>query len=249
MIGPIRISVVLATYNGDHYVAAQIRSLLDQLAENDEIVVSDDGSTDDTLKVVRGINDARIHILPPGTRLGYQRNFQRAIAAARGNWIFFSDQDDICLPSRITQSLRALQTHECVCGDAIVVDANLQVTAASYNELRAAKGFSARQLFVRPSAVGATMACSRAFLDRAMPFPLHVPHDHWLSVLAAAQGELAVVNKPFILYRRHSKAASLSGMATKRPLQGILIERLRLLLALVVHLACSHSSSASRTLL
>ena len=229
----IRVSIVLATFNGEKYIKAQLSSLLDALEENDEIVVSDDGSSDHTRDIILSVKDTRIHLLPPSSRLGYQQNFSRAISASKGQYVLFSDQDDICLPERVSKSLQALNSHGCVFGDAIVTNEYLHPTAVSYFSQRCAKSFTACSLFIKPAAIGATMACSRKFLSSALPFPEGVPHDHWLSVLAAARGELQVIRSPLILYRRHLGVASLTGLAKKRAFALIARERARLFFALL----------------
>lgn len=234
MSNVIRASIVLASYNGELFIKSQLLSLLDVLDDHDEIIVSDDGSSDLTRDIVLSIKDTRIRLLPPSTRLGYQQNFSRAISASRGQYVFFSDQDDICLPERVAISLQALQTHGCVFGDAIVTDDALNITSKSYFAHRCAKSFSAWRLFLKPAAIGATMACTRQFLSTALPFPRGVPHDQWLSVLAAARGELQVVRDPLILYRRHLGVASFTGLARKRSLSLIAQERSRLLFALLL---------------
>jgi glycosyltransferase involved in cell wall biosynthesis len=231
-VSDIRISFVVATYNGAAHVEAQLASILQFLGPNDEIVVSDDGSSDDTVARVTAMADPRIHMIVGDRRLGYQGNFARAIAACRGSSIFFSDQDDICLPKRIPESLDKLAHASCVCGDAVVVDANLSPVQPSYFEIRHAR-FGALSLFLRPSVIGATMACRRDFLLASLPFPEGVPHDMWLSVRAARRGELTVVAIPFILYRRHQTALSATGAASRRPLVSRVWERLLLLAALV----------------
>ncbi|MBB1498913.1 glycosyltransferase [Paracoccus sp. MC1862] len=224
----IRITVVMATYNGARYLTEQINSLLAALGPDDEIVISDDGSTDETRMVVAAYTDPRIHLLPPGPRLGYQGNFQRAIRASRGQFIFFSDQDDVCLPQRIESSLAVLEDADCVCGDAVLVDQDLVLLQPSFFAARQAR-FSALRLFIRPTVIGATMACRRDFVMKSMPFPPKVPHDMWLSIRSALRGRLAVSRQPFILYRRHAATASITGnSAQRRSLPEILAERLRL---------------------
>ena len=227
---------MLASYNGAPYIEAQLRSLLAGMGASDEIVVSDDASTDDTLEVVRSVGDARIRVLPFSERVGYQQNFERAIREARGRYVFFSDQDDVCLTERIPLSLNALRQSACVCGDATVVDERLDTIASSYFAWRSAKNFGAWHLFAYPAAIGATMACRRDFLTQALPLPSGVPHDQWLSVLAAATGQLAVIRQPVILYRRHATVASLTGMTgARRSICTVVRERLRLLVAIVRH--------------
>lgn len=236
MSAETRISVVLASYNGGRYIGEQLHSLLACMADCDEIVVSDDASTDDTLDVVRAIDDSRVRVLSFSERVGYQRNFERAIHAARGRFIFFSDQDDVCLPERIPLSLDALHRFACVCADATVVDDKLSLLSSSYFAWRKAGNFSALQLFAHPAVIGATMACSREFLAQSLPLPAGVPHDHWLSVIAATEGQLGVIRQPVILYRRHASTASLTGLTgARRPISTVARERLRLLVAIARH--------------
>lgn len=227
----IRVSFVLASFNGAMHIEAQARSILASMGPDDEIVVSDDGSTDQTLQILHAIGDERIRFAPSGPRLGYQRNFQRAIKASRGRFIFFADQDDICLNMRVPASLDALSMYDCVCGDAVVVDQELNQIASSFFALRKAR-FGAFRLFLRPAVIGATMACRREFVMANMPFPSDVPHDMWLSIRAALQGRLHAEPEAFILYRRHEKALSATGTKRSRNLLRILFERTRLLLAL-----------------
>ena len=222
----------MATYNGARYIEEQLCSILRALDANDEIILSDDGSTDDTLARVEAMNDARITVLSGGPRLGYQANFARAIPLARGEYVFFSDQDDVCLPARLPRSLAALANAACVCGDAIVVDEHLSQIDPSYFAQRKAR-FSAAMLFLRPAVIGATLACRRSFLSANLPFPPAIPHDMWLSIQAARHGQLAVVHEPFILYRRHRAVVTGTGTARRRPFGARLAERMRLVVALL----------------
>lgn len=228
------ISFVVASYNGAAYIDDQLISILEGLGPNDEIVVSDDGSTDETIARVNALKDPRIKIIADGARLGYQKNFERAVRSAIGRYIFFSDQDDICLKARIPRSLEALETSDLVCGDAVVVNKDLATADESYFASRKAR-FGVAMLFLRPAVIGATMACRRDFLLRNLPFPEKVPHDMWLSIQAARRRRLAVVDEPFILYRRHAEVASATGTTRRRPLVQRVIERVRLVRALVNH--------------
>jgi len=230
MNNEIRISVVLAACNGSAYIAEQLHSLLESLGENDEIVIADDASTDGTIEVLKGVHDRRIKVLQFSERVGYQRNFERAIAASTGRYVFFSDQDDLCLPERIPLSLEALRHHALVCGDAVIADADLKPRSPSYFSYRGARSFSVFEMVAKPPVIGATMACRREFLADKLPFPAGLPHDQWLTLTAAAQGELGVVHRPFILYRRHAAVATPSGVTggKKRALLRIVWERVRL---------------------
>ena len=234
----IRISIVIASFNGESYIESQILSFLRYLKDFDEIVISDDGSSDRTVEIIKSIDDKRVRLVANGPNLGYQGNFQRAILASKGDFVFFSDQDDICLNSRFEESLRLLKSFDCVFGDAVLVDANLNIIDHSYFNSRKliSNNIGFFSLFLKPKAIGATMACKRNFLLSALPFPSGVPHDHWLSMLSVLKGRLGISNESFILYRRHSKSVSLTGIASKRSFFLIIAERFRLLKSLIFYL-------------
>ena len=101
------ISVVLAAYKGEKYIGAQVESIISQLGENDELIVSDDFPTGDTRKAIADLieNDKRIIYLN-GPGRGVIANFEFAISKARGDYIFLSDQDDVWLDGKINTVLK-----------------------------------------------------------------------------------------------------------------------------------------------
>ena len=221
-------SVILATYEGERYIGAQLDSILAQLSESDEVIISDDASTARTVDIARQRNDPRIKIVLNSSRLGYVKNFERAIASARGEHIFFSDQDDIWLPEKVSMMQSALRRKACVFSDAIIVDQDLRQLYASYFEFRKAHAFSFAAVFFRPCLIGATMACRKDYLATLLPFPADVPHDFWIALNAILDGRLEIVRDPLILYRRHAATASISATTLKRSGITIIDERLRM---------------------
>ncbi len=228
-------SVVLASCQGEPFIGEQLASILPQLAPEDEVVISDDASTDRTLEVIAQRRDPRIRVLANAQRVGYVANFQRAIASSRGDCIFFSDQDDIWLPAKVATLDAALQESACVASDAIVVDDRLRTLHHSYFQLRGARRFSGLSIYLKPHIVGATLACRRQYLSSLMPFPEGIPHDFWLTFNAACDGTLSVVQTPLILYRRHPHALSVTATDRRRPMATIAAERARLIGAVLRH--------------
>lgn len=228
-------SVVLATCQGEPFISEQLESILAQLGPDDEVVISDDASTDGTLEAIARRRDPRIRVLTHDTRVGYVANFQRAIAASRGDPIYFSDQDDVWLPNKVATLETALRSSRCVASDAVVVDDQLRVLHRSYFEWHGTSRFSRLSIYLRPPIVGATMACSREYLRTLLPFPGGVPHDFWLTFNAAYDGTLAVLPMPLILYRRHTNALSVSATNRRRGLRTIATERVRLIGAMLRH--------------
>ncbi len=200
------ISVVMATYNGEAYLPEQLRSVVEQLAPGDELVVSDDRSTDNTLAIVQEIAGDRARILITGGRLGPIRNFEHALAHAAGDVIVLADQDDVWLPGRL-QRVRDHFTASAAPFDLLVMnstvtDGQLRPTHDSlFKRMRAGPG----QLknVVRNTYVGCHMAFRRSLLDVAMPFPPAIPmHDMWLGLASEWVGPVRFDPVPSMLWRR-----------------------------------------------
>lgn len=216
----MKISVCLASYNGEKYIGEQLTSILKQLQEEDEVIVSDDGSQDGTLDVVRSFDDARIRIFENHGEHGYTKNFENALKQASGDIIFISDQDDVWMDHKVQRCLEALKDHELVIHDAAMTDENLNVTAAShFDKYNVQDGFW--NTFIRTRYTGACMAFTRKFLNRALPFPdkqKYCPYDYWLAYLGLYYGEAVVLHEPLILYRRHEGTALTAGEYSTRTL-------------------------------
>jgi glycosyltransferase involved in cell wall biosynthesis len=213
-----RVSVALASYNGEHYLGEQLRSILAPTRQPDEVVVSDGGSSDNTVRIAQQALAAYPHVrsrvIADGARLGVGANFQRAIAATSGELIALSDQDDVWHPDRLARALPAFEDQRVLLtsGNARLVDAEgsplpvdlfaaLSVRAADLEQLAGPDAFT---LLVRRNLVtGATVVFRRELLAAAEPFPLDWVHDEWLAILAAATGLISVDPAPLIDYRQH----------------------------------------------
>ncbi|MDR5700380.1 glycosyltransferase family 2 protein [Agromyces aerolatus] len=213
------VSVALCTFNGARYIAAQLESIFAQGDVVSELVVADDGSTDDTLDRVReaveraGWSD-RVRVLTGGGH-GVTANFERAVRACRGEFIALSDQDDEWLPGRLTAQLDRLAASagaELLFADAELVDAggsplgatlfqHLEVGAPELYEIAGAGAFGA--LLRRNIVTGATVVFRRSLLERALPFPSEWVHDEWLAIVAAATGSVVPLDRPVTAYRQH----------------------------------------------
>ena len=216
-----KISVCLASYNGEKYIREQLASILKQLKENDEIIVSDDGSTDCTLDVVRSFHDGRIKIYTNQGEHGYTKNFENALNHAEGDYIFISDQDDVWRENKVERCLEALKDHELVIHDAAMTDENLKVTAPShFAKYHVEDGFW--KTFLRTRYTGACMAFTRNFmLKRVLPFPKnqkYCPYDYWLAYLGLYYKEAIVLHESLIFYRRHEGTALNAGEYSTRTL-------------------------------
>lgn len=110
MVKKVRISVAMVSYNGGRHIREQIASILPQLGEEDELVVSDDGSTDQTIGIIREYQgqDARVRLVE-GPRKGIKKNVEHALRHTNGDYIFLADQDDIWMPDKVKQVMEAFR--------------------------------------------------------------------------------------------------------------------------------------------
>jgi glycosyltransferase involved in cell wall biosynthesis len=206
------VSVAMITYNGARFVEAQLRSILDQLRPDDELLVVDDASTDDTVARVRGARDPRIRLLLNPRNGGVRTTVERALRATTGDPIFLADQDDIWLPGKRAALSRALSADSAAIGvvtDAQVIDAGGKVTEESFMRLRGGFRAGLRGALGRNCYLGCSMAVRRRLLDVALPLPQTIPmHDIWFGAVGALLDHWVYVDEPLIQYRRHEGNAS-----------------------------------------
>jgi glycosyltransferase involved in cell wall biosynthesis len=219
------ISVALCTRNGERFISDQIASILGQTVVPDELVVSDDGSTDATLELVEGAignfraanpeRDVRLRVLRNETALGVVRNFEQAIVATTGDLIALCDQDDRWHPRRIELAVAEFETRPdllLLYGDARLVDERgaplrhslfeaLEISATERDRVRAGDALGA--LMARNLVTGATTMIRRTLLGAALPFPTSWLHDEWLAAIAAATGSIDYLDSELIDYRQH----------------------------------------------
>lgn len=230
------ISVCMTTFNGARHLAAQMESVLSQLGAEDELIIADDCSSDGTLNIISGWGDRRIRLLRGTRQLGVVSNFERALVAARGDFIFLCDQDDIWLPNKRAVFMQALCSVDLVVSDCCVTDEALNVRQSSFFELRESGPGTLRNLW-RNSYLGCCMAFSRQLLDRALPFPAGLPmHDTWIGLISNATGTVCFRPEVTLLYRRHGGNLSPTADRSHFSRWDQLIHRLRFSYALVVRL-------------
>ena len=202
------ISVCIASFNGERYLKEQISSVLPQLREEDEIIVSDDGSTDETFAILESFHDSRIKMFVNEGRHGFIWNFENALKKAKGDVIFLCDQDDVWKPNKVEIVMEALQNHDIVLHDAEFVDKDGNKTGNRYSEgLHHRRGFWSNLWKTRW--LGCCMAFRRNVLEYALPFPRHiVGHDGWISAVGLAKFDYYYIPDVLMWYRRHGENAS-----------------------------------------
>ena len=208
-----KISIALCTYNGEKYIREQLESLINQTRKPDEIVVSDDNSKDNTLKIIRETLsssniDLKININNPG--LGVFKNFEKAISLCTGNIIFTCDQDDVWKKEKLEKMINAFDEDTLVvyCNAAVVLNdenhylyplwepkdiENKENGTSSFNTL----------VYRGGSIAGCCMAFRKELYEKIKPFPNKVYHDDWLITCAVILGKVKAINEELIYYRQH----------------------------------------------
>lgn len=204
----MKISVAMAYYNGGTYIEEQMESILMQLGEKDELIVSVDGATDgsEPLLLKMADMDRRIHIIK-GPGKGVVKNFENAIRHCVGDIIYLSDQDDIWKPDKVEKTNAAFLDSEvkAVLHDAEIVDENGVPTGGeSLFSLRDSKAGILKNI-LKNSYVGCCMAFRRELVPVICPIPKEMyMHDYWIGTAAEYMGRVCFLKEPLIGYRRHS---------------------------------------------
>ncbi len=200
-----KISVALAAYKGEDFIEEQLNSIMIQLEENDEVLVSDDYPQGKTKEIVLKLaeNDKRIKYLE-GPARGLIMNFENAVKNCTGDFIFLSDQDDVWLPDKVEEVTKKLVSGaDLVLHNAMVTDAKLKITDTSFFKSHGTKTGYFNNL-VKNSYMGCCMAFRKELKEKILPFPENLPmHDQWIGLIAEKTGKVCLVEKPLILYRRH----------------------------------------------
>jgi len=218
----------MATYNGEKYISEQLESILSQLDKDDEVIISDDDSSDDTVNIINKLADKRIKIFKNDLDSGYTRNFENAISKATGDYIFLSDQDDVWMDNKVELMLSKLQTNDLVISDALISDGFLKPTLGSHFKIYKVKsGFLHNWLQTRY--IGACMAFRKEILLKILPFPSKqslCAHDYWIANVGEFYYKVGLIHQPLIKYRRHHSNASTGGTKSANSLSHKLTVRL-----------------------
>jgi glycosyltransferase involved in cell wall biosynthesis len=217
----MNLSISLCTYNGAVYLKEQLESIAAQTRTPDELVISDDQSTDDTLKVIEefaATADFPVRISVNESNLGIAKNFEKAISLSRGDVILLSDQDDIWHRDKLESVERIFEAKpqlSLVFSNAELVDETLRRFDETLFDLvhfnsekqRLVESGRALDLQLRENLIlGATMAFRATLKELVLPISGDGPlvHDGWIVLLIAAVGEIDFINRPLLKYRQHS---------------------------------------------
>lgn len=211
------ISIALATYNGSKYIQEQLDSVLAQSMDNFEIIICDDCSTDNTMKILQeySTKDGRIHIYSNSANVGFKKNFEHILSLCRGEYIAFCDQDDIWEPNHLEILYNNIGNNDCIGANSLIIDKNgvsQGKTLLEHWHIHVMPK-DAEQLFqheLHSNVIQGTASLIRSSLvKQALPIPDSVKyHDYWFALIAGLNGKCAYINDVVLKYRRHSSNTS-----------------------------------------
>ncbi|MCE5194178.1 MAG: glycosyltransferase family 2 protein [Nitrospiraceae bacterium] len=205
-----KVSVCMATCNGSKFIESQLKSILPQLEEEDEVIISDDCSTDGTVDIIKSLNDKRIFVLKANFQ-NYVKNFENALSSASGEIIFLSDQDDVWRHDRVSRIMELLMKYDLVVSDAEIIDGESKILNKSIFEL-IGSGKGILKNFMHNSYIGCCMAFNKSILSKALPFSAKIPaHDWWIGMISEFVGKIYFCNEKLVFYRRHSSNKTFTG--------------------------------------
>lgn len=227
------ISICMATYNGSLYIREQVDSILLQMCGDDELIICDDCSTDNTVQVIKEYQDTKIKWYTSDKNTGHVKNFEKAISLATKDLIALSDQDDVWYPNRMKQLLSALDENP----NAKLVASNFDMSNSTLEEKIIVNGLShlPKNRLMRVLSIfsgkapyfGCTFLMRKDLLKVALPFPKGLEaHDIWIALLANTYGEVTHLDDPTLCRRLHGSNVT---PTSRRALSTIIKSRMLLL--------------------
>lgn len=209
MGGILNISVAMTTYNGGNFITEQINSILHQLGKLDELVICDDGSNDNTIKIIKEYadNDSRIRIFLNNHK-GVVKNFEDAILRCNNEIIILSDQDDIWVEDKVKTIKNAFQN-----SDKLLILHNgvnfLDPKIENKNLLIINMEHGVVKNIIRSCYWGCCMAFRKELVESILPFPKGlIAHDQWIGLIAEDKNESQFINQILVKHRVHNSNVS-----------------------------------------
>ncbi|MEG0704169.1 MAG: glycosyltransferase family 2 protein [Carnobacterium sp.] len=208
----MNVSVAMATYNGENFLKQQIDSILIQLGEEDELIISDDHSSDQTIAIVENYisSDPRVKLFFNSGK-GVTSNFDNAIKKTSKDIIFLCDQDDIWKSNKVAVIKEYYQNNPeilMIMSDITVVDNDLNPTIDSFYEFRGSRTGVLKNI-IKNSYIGCAMSFRKELKKQILPIPKKVPmHDMWIGLVADSSKSALLIPEKLIYYRRHENTVT-----------------------------------------
>jgi rhamnosyltransferase len=210
----MKVNILMSTYNGQQFLAEQIRSIQDQSYTDWTLFIRDDGSSDNTKEILKDFEhqDSRIHLIDndKSDNLGVIKSFHKLVNHDRADYYFFSDQDDVWLPNKLELSLKEAQNYLAdlplmVYMDLKVVNQDLEIMTESMVKSQSHHANTELvQELTENTVTGGVAMINHALAEMWQETDDILMHDWYLALLASAFGNLVFIDQPGELYRQHS---------------------------------------------
>ncbi|HEM3666066.1 TPA: glycosyltransferase family 2 protein [Streptococcus suis] len=210
----MKVNILMSTYNGQQFLAEQIRSIQDQSYTDWTLFIRDDGSSDNTKEILKDFErqDSRIHLIDndKSDNLGVIKGFHKLVNHDRADYYFFSDQDDVWLPNKLELSLKEAQNYLAdlplmVYMDLKVVNQDLEIMTESMVKSQSHHANTELvQELTENTVTGGVAMINHALAEMWQETDDILMHDWYLALLASAFGNLVFIDRPGELYRQHS---------------------------------------------
>jgi glycosyltransferase involved in cell wall biosynthesis len=214
-----KVDILLSTYNGEKFLSELLDSIIHQTYEFWQLIIRDDGSQDNTKKILSSYKekytDKIVIIEELSSRLGPCKSFLNLVSKSSSRYIMFCDQDDIWLPDKIEASIRCIKKNEVenpgmplvVFSDMIIVDEKLRTLNESFFKsfsIPLSRITNPYYLVYKNVAAGCSMLANRRALSLLDTVTDNIlMHDHWLMIATAIRGKNILISRPLIKYRMH----------------------------------------------
>lgn len=214
------VSVVLATYNGEKYLAQQLDSVFQQTYTNIEVIAVDDASSDNTVHILNTYCSihSNLKVFLNQSNLGFIKNFEKACSLSKGAFISPCDQDDVWHVDKIKLMVESIEDYPLIYCDSFVCDEQLNKTGKKISDIVTCKNWSScLQYAVFARIYGHTLLFTRKLFKNIVPFVEVVPHDWWIAYNATLNGGIKFLDMPLVYYRQHAlNAFGIIGQKAKK---------------------------------
>lgn len=201
------ISIAMATYNGEEFLRIQLDSILQQTYPFIELVITDDGSSDSTISIIKEYQQkhANVFLYLNEKNIGISKTFEHSIQKCNGAYIALADQDDIWMTDKLSILLNAFEKEDAVYCDSVLVDENGHSLGINFKDTMNMRSYYSGAPFLLGNCVpGHTLLIKADFFKSILPFPVTVFYDRWTSFCAAAHNGIRFVDIPLVQYRQHN---------------------------------------------
>ncbi|WP_114752160.1 glycosyltransferase family 2 protein [Pleomorphovibrio marinus] len=225
------VSIALCTYNGQNHLTEQLDSLVNQTYTQVEIIVVDDQSNDNTVKIVEQYQKKHphIHLTVNPENLGYQKNFEKAFALCKGEYICPSDQDDIWMPNKVALMVEEIGDHLLIYHDSAFVSARGELIGLKMSDkLNMVEGKDPTPFLFFNCVSGHSMMFHRKLLTHILPLPPYGVYDHYISFIATSTGKIKFIPKALVMHRQHEgNATDILGRKKVKSKINVTLERMQ----------------------